>query len=89
MEQTKRVICEECRKEDKRSTVREFYRPCSHMPQRPIITYYDESGNFHNHTTPHCEVLLYKCSNDHEWHEPEILTCNQCGEKFEAKDTGL
>ncbi len=89
MEQTKKVICGECKKEGKKSTVREFYRPCSHMPNRPIITYYDEEGYFHNHTTPHCEVLLYKCSNDHEWHESEVLTCNQCGLKFEGKDTGL
>lgn len=59
------MICEECKKEGKKSQVNEGPSMTTCMGFSP---YYDEDGKHHSHD-PNTSTVSFSCSNGHSWVE--------------------
>lgn len=60
--------CEECIKENKKSTVHEpLYGATTLMCPAPA--YYDEDGVYHESYNPNNTMYEWSCSNGHKWTE--------------------
>lgn len=57
------MICQTCKKENQKSTVRSSY---GSVTLRTVENYWDEDGNYHAHN-PNLHSLAYTCSRGHKW----------------------
>lgn len=70
------MICEQCQKEGKKSTIR-FEADPSEV-RLPTDYFYDEEGRFHAHD-PNQDITLFTCSNGHTWTECDpAAKCQAC-----------
>lgn len=68
------MICEQCKKEGKTSTV---HLQSSSSTLLAFTPYYDEKGVYHSHD-PNTHTMQYQCSNGHFFTEESKAKCPNC-----------
>lgn len=88
MSHTKNMLCIVCQKNNQKSKLYPLTKNNTQDSDNNLLVFYDEQGNFHDHTAINSLVKqYYKCSNGHNFYtclKPRYDCCTSNNDTLET-----